>query len=91
MRSPASTGRECFMYCGKHFLRRFSQRHNSFFIALAAHQHITEVEFQVFELDGNNLRDAKRSSVEHFQHGAIAQGNRFALLSLRSLISGHAA
>ena len=54
-------------------LRRFSQRHNAFFIAFAAHQNVAQVELQVFLACARQLRDPQRSGIKHFQHGAIAQ------------------
>ncbi len=55
-------------------LRRFSQGHDTFFVAFAAHQHVSGFELKVFEFCVDNFRNSQGSRVEHFEHGAIANG-----------------
>ena len=38
----------------------------------AAHQHVSQLELQVFQLQVDDLRDAQRPGIEDLQHGAIA-------------------
>ncbi len=61
--------------------RRHAQRHDALLVAFAAHQHVSQVELQVFQLDADHLRDTQRAAVERLQHGAVAQcdgGSEFA-------------
>src|SRR5437667_1223437 len=55
------------------FLCRPSKWDDALFIALAAHQHISHVEFYVFELQRHHFRNSQRTGVKNFEHRAIAQ------------------
>ena len=65
-------------------LRRLPQRHNAFLVTLAANQHVSRLKLQVFDFGVDYFRNAQRSRVEHFEHGAVAKRQSRGFLRLRT-------
>ena len=59
-----------------HLLRRLPQRDNALLVALASHQHVTQLQLQVFELQIDDLGNPQRAGIKHFQHRPIAHSKR---------------
>ena len=74
------TGRALVRYSAERILSRSPQRNHALLVALAAHQHVSCLELQVFKFSIDDFRNPQRSRIENLQHGAIAGSQRGRLL-----------
>ncbi len=73
---PPVTGRDCARYSVSASCADLPERHHTFLVALAAHQHVSSLKLQVFEFGVDDFRNPQRSRIENFQHGAITGSQR---------------
>src|SRR5437868_13877125 len=60
---------------GESILGRLSNRDNSFFVTFAPHQHVTKIQFQVFEFHADQLGDTERAGIKQLKHRVVACGD----------------